>query len=91
MPMTLKQAQRIAGKVGARIKAVPSGFEVTIPGRSVSASGMTFTGGVTPRQACHAAIIETGKHSQRVLDLCKKVYVEEDLLFDSEEGSANEE
>jgi hypothetical protein len=96
MTMTLKQAQRIAGRVGARIRVVPDVatagleiFEITISGRTIKGQDgndlpMLFTEH-SPRAAAHCAVIRTGIHAQAVQNLCKKVYVEEDLLFDGQE------
>lgn len=100
--MNIKTAKKIAGRVGARIeefKFHESGSDnhvliavhtlrITIPGRAIGEEKMTISmpEGATPRGAAHTAIVETGKHAQRLLSLCKKVYVEENLLWNEEES-----
>lgn len=90
MPMTLKQAKLIAGRVGARILENSSEFEIIIAGRGLKdpvsgeTSAMTFFA-PTPFQAAHTALVQTGIHAKALLELSKRIYVEEDLLFASED------
>lgn len=88
--ITLAQAKRIAGKVGARIKAETDGdgpdhYVVTIQGRAFTAlNGVerpTVFFCLTPLEAAHTAVIQTGQHSTQLLELCKMTYVNEDVLF----------
>ena len=92
--LTFQQARRIAARVGARIEEARDAagvqaptYRVTISGRSVKdlndkATNMVFHA-ATPIEAAHRAIIETAKHAQLLVEICKLVYVNEDLLFRS--------
>lgn len=90
MPMSLKQAKLIAGRVGARIVEESASYEVTIAGRALrdpvsnETSPMVFYAS-SPVQAAHTALVQTGIHAKAVLELSKRIYVEEDLLFASED------
>lgn len=82
--MTLGQARRIARRVGARIvsrEPAEEGFTVTIPGRAIAGESSMTRWASSPLHACHIALIETAKHAREVYELCKRVYVEENLLF----------
>lgn len=90
MPMTLPNAKRIAGRVGARIVAKGTEYLVTIAGRPIRdpvtghISQMTFHS-ATPFEAAHEALIQTAIHSRALMELAKRIYVEEDLLFGAED------
>lgn len=86
--ITLAQAKKIAGRVGARIapdRNDPSLLLVTIQGRSFKdLNGLqrqTVFAAQTPLEAAHTAVIQTGQHCHQLLELCKHTYVNEDVLF----------
>lgn len=88
--LTLAQAKRIAGRVGARISVKKSTnpddnlFEqlvVTIAGRQfrdLDGNERQTTFYVqTPLEAAHFAVMETAKHAHALVEVCKKAYVDE--------------
>ena len=86
--ITLAQAKRIAGRVGARItpdKDNPGVFIVTISGRSfkdLNGEMRSTKFYASPAlQAAHTAVIQTGAYCHALLELCKYTYVNEDVLF----------
>lgn len=94
--LTLKDAKRIAGRVGARIQVFSEdtlpdsatqevSYQVTIAGRSFRSVDGEEMGTVfwasTPREAAHVALVETGRFTTQLIRLCKQLYVDENLLF----------
>lgn len=91
--ITLAQAKKIAGRVGARIaedKADPSGrrLAVTISGRAfkdLDGNGVPTVFYVqSPLEAAHAAVIHTGQYCHALLEVCKKTYVDEQAFWQNE-------
>ena len=83
--MSLKEAKRIAGRVGARIVEKSVGqdhfvYEVVLAGRSLKGVVENHFTGRTPRDAAKLAVLETGRQARVLYDYAKQVYVEEDIL-----------
>ena len=78
--MSLKEAKRIAGRVGARIVEKPGLYTVILAGRAIEGVTQTHFEVFSPRQAATCAVIETGRQAIILKDFAKQVYAEEDIL-----------
>lgn len=83
--MTLKEAKRIAGRVGARIVETPNKgiYEIRIAGRPFENNRINHSvvfHEQSLREAAKTAVLETGKHAKALYERAKQVYVEEDIL-----------
>ena len=90
--LTLQQAKRIAGRVGARIvqnnnTGSEPVYEVTIAGRSFKdldgSQRLMLFYARSPLEAAHTAIVQTGAYCKALVEVCKRTYVDEDALWQS--------